>query len=229
VISLTPQIAANPPPPPALVTPPERGDVRAEASAATAPANAAPTAVQPFVDPDSTLSAPSEVVTAVPTSPPLVRMPEAAARSGELHSAAPRPRETMQSPAPVTAAAPRKLAALPPSSEDPRAAAPAQDRPSIMVLRGGRQNTPTQKVQTTAPRRLAALPQPSDAARTATDAPPIIVLRGRPSRYAQAGLVQPPQSAAQPLLTVIRGARPRPTGLEGLVQPGPLILHLPNR
>jgi hypothetical protein len=76
--------------------------------------------------------------------------------------------------------------------------------------------------------KLAALPPTSSPARTATDAPPIIVLRGgRGTRYALVGRVEPPQSAAYPLLTVIRGARPQ-VRLQPYVQPGPLILRVPN-
>jgi hypothetical protein len=95
------------------------------------------------------------------------------------------------------------------------------------VLRGGR---PQPNVQPAAPRKLAALSQADAAApaATATDAPPITVLRGAPSRFAQVGLPRLPQPAAHPLITVIRSTRRQPTGLEGLVQPGPLILRVPQ-
>jgi hypothetical protein len=53
------------------------------------------------------------------------------------------------------------------------------------------------------------------------------VLRGgRGTRYALAGRVAP-ALPAHPLLTVIRGARPQ-VRLHPYVQPGPLILRIPN-
>ena len=74
--------------------------------------------------------------------------------------------------------------------------------------------------------RLGAdlLCQRTTATQTATDAPPIMVLRGthRP-RYA---LASAPQPAPEPLLTVIRSARPRPLLLRPYVQPNALILHI---
>jgi hypothetical protein len=77
--------------------------------------------------------------------------------------------------------------------------------------------------------RLAALPPGSSSASTATDAPPIVVLRGvRGPRYALVGRIEPPQPAAHPLLTVIRGARPQLVRLVPYVQPGPLILRIPD-
>ena len=62
-----------------------------------------------------------------------------------------------------------------------------------------------------------------------TDAPQITVLRGGSlARYSQSVRTEPVSAAPQamPGIRVIRGARVRPTGLEGLVQPGPLILHI---
>jgi hypothetical protein len=78
------------------------------------------------------------------------------------------------------------------------------------------------------PRRLAAIPPQIETPRkpTATDAPPVLVLRGGPplARYAQVGKPTPPQS----VIKVVRGARPLPTGLEGIVQPGALLLRVPD-
>jgi hypothetical protein len=72
--------------------------------------------------------------------------------------------------------------------------------------------------------KVAALPSGSAANRTATDAPSILVLRGaRTTRYALARTTQAPP---EPLLTVIRGARPRPILLRPYVQPNALILHI---
>jgi len=65
--------------------------------------------------------------------------------------------------------------------------------------------------------------------RTATDAPPIIVLRGRPTRLASAMRIAPSHAAEPAVLTVIRGARPQRVRLLPYVQPGPLILHIPGR
>ena len=72
--------------------------------------------------------------------------------------------------------------------------------------------------------KVAALPPGAAATQTATDAPPILVMRGtRRPRYALAGI---PQSAPEPLLSVIRGARPRALILHPYVQPNALILHI---
>jgi hypothetical protein len=107
------------------------------------------------------------------------------------------------------------------------------DAPQITVIRGGRQRV----VASHAPAaekpkestRLAALPPAPSSAPTVTDAPPIIVLRGlRGPRYPFAGRIEPPQPAAHPLLTVIRGPRPQAVRLVSYVQPGPLILRIPD-
>jgi len=117
------------------------------------------------------------------------------------------------------------VAALPPAPES----APPQADTAPKVHRPLKAAAPKRA----APPRLAALP-PSNAAPdkpSVTDAPPIIVLRGGPrNHYALAGSSVPaltitPVSAA-PSVRVMRCARPRPTGLEGRVQPGPLILRL---
>jgi hypothetical protein len=73
--------------------------------------------------------------------------------------------------------------------------------------------------------KLAALPPVSTSGPTATDAPPILILRGSRNRYALASAPEPPP-AAEPLLTVIRGARPRPISLQSYVQPSALILRI---
>ncbi len=107
------------------------------------------------------------------------------------------------------------------------------DAPQIAVIRGGRQRLVASRAPAAEkPKenaRLAALPPGPSAAPTATDAPPIIVLRGlRGARYALVGRIEPPQPAAHPLLTVIRGPRPRAVRLVPYVQPGPLILRIPD-
>ncbi|MEJ0076116.1 MAG: hypothetical protein WDO17_11820 [Alphaproteobacteria bacterium] len=81
------------------------------------------------------------------------------------------------------------------------------------------QRTPTPQKQ-----KVAALPSGAAAAPTATDAPSILILRGgRRPHYALASV---PQGAPEPLLTVIRGARPRPVILHHYVPPNALILHI---
>lgn len=122
--------------------------------------------------------------------------------------------------APKPAATPKKLAALPPAAEVPRAAPVAPER-QITVIRGSRQPASTRSPVPEKP-RFASLP--THVRSTATDAPPILVLRGSRSRYA---LVSAPAPApvAQPLL-VIRGARSRPTILQHYVQPSALILRI---
>jgi hypothetical protein len=70
--------------------------------------------------------------------------------------------------------------------------------------------------------KFAALPPASP---TATDAPPILVLRGSRNRYALASAPEP-SPAVEPLLRVIRGARPRPINLQNYVQPSALILRI---
>jgi hypothetical protein len=123
---------------------------------------------------------------------------------------------------------------LPPSeTAAPRAAPIAADKPQITVIRGGRQRPAASRAPAAEkPKentRLAALPPASSPTPTATDAPPILVLRGvRGARYALVGRIEPPQPAAHPLLTVIRGARPQPVRLVPYVQPGPLILRIPD-
>jgi hypothetical protein len=105
----------------------------------------------------------------------------------------------------------------------------AADHPAITIIRGSRRSVsrqPASKLPVPEPQRqkVAALPSGSAANRTATDAPSILVLRGtRTTRYALARATQAP---AQPLLTVIRGARPRPILLQPYVQPNALILHI---
>jgi hypothetical protein len=100
------------------------------------------------------------------------------------------------------------------------------------VIRGGRQRAIASRTAAAEkPKehsRFAALPPGSSSAPTATDAPPIIVLRGARTRYAHVGRIEPPQPPAHPLLTVIRGARPQLVRLQLYVQPGPLILRIPD-
>jgi hypothetical protein len=125
---------------------------------------------------------------------------------------------------------PDKLAALPPPSASPRAATVAPEKPRITVIRGGRQPATSPRTPTAEKSRLAALP-PANAtpSQTATDAPPIIVLRGgRNTRYALASSTAAlPPAPTHPILNVIRGARPRLV-LYPYVQPGPLILRIPD-
>jgi hypothetical protein len=140
----------------------------------------------------------------------------------------PKPTETRPNAVAPPATKPEKLAALPPPSATPRAAAVASEKPQITVIRGGRQPATSRRAPTAEKSKLAALP-PATAAHspTATDAPPIIVLRGgRNTRYALASSATAlPPPPAHPILTVIRGARPRLV-LYPYVQPGPLILHI---
>ena len=108
----------------------------------------------------------------------------------------------------------RRLAALPPAA--------APDHPAVRIIRGSHQPGAKARAPVSPKQKIAALP--SGAAAAATDAPPILVLRGAgKARYALAGTAQP---AAEPLLAVIRGARPRPVILHHYVQPNALILHI---
>ena len=68
--------------------------------------------------------------------------------------------------------------------------------------------------------RLAALPPFSavPGKPTATDASPITVLRGRPTRYAQSVRTEP--VSATPVIRVMRPSR--------FIRPGPLILRVQN-
>jgi hypothetical protein len=77
-----------------------------------------------------------------------------------------------------------------------------------------------------ATRRLAAVPPAgANPGKPAASDAPITVLRGGPRlRSAQTG--RPQAQPAEVSITVIRGGRARATGLEGLVQPGPLILRI---
>lgn len=108
-------------------------------------------------------------------------------------------------------------------------AARSSDHPAITIIRGSRRSVgrqPASKPRVPEPQkqRIAALPAGAAATRTATDAPSILVLRGaRGVRYARAGVAHAPP---EPLLTVIRGARPRPVLLQPYVQPNALILHI---
>jgi len=125
-------------------------------------------------------------------------------------------------------AGPRKIAALPPPSAA-RAAPSTDETRQITIIRGGRRPTVT-RVEFPERSRLAALP-PARArtVTSATDASPILVLRGAPStRYASAARIEPPQMARHRLLTVIRGTRPRLVRLEAFRQTGPLILTIPD-
>ena len=107
----------------------------------------------------------------------------------------------------------RRTAALPPAARS--------EHPHISVVRAGpRPGRPSAPQK----QKVAALPSGTAAARTATDAPSILVLRGaRGPRYAAASA---PNSSPEPLLVVIRGARPRPVILQQYVQPNALILHI---
>jgi hypothetical protein len=109
-------------------------------------------------------------------------------------------------------------------------AATPTDRPTVTIIRGSRRahgRQPAAKPPTEPQKQqIAALPSGSAAARTATDAPSILVLRGaRGARYARSIT---PQIPPEPLLTVIRGTRPRPILLQPYVQPSALILHIRN-
>jgi len=107
--------------------------------------------------------------------------------------------------------------AAPPSVASP-------DHQDIAILRGSRRastnHLATARAREPQKQKVAALPSGTAAAPTATDAPPILVLRG--ARYATASAPPPPS----PLIAVIRGARPRPILLQHYVQPNALILHI---
>jgi hypothetical protein len=108
------------------------------------------------------------------------------------------------------------MAALPPHA--------VIDAPSVTIIRGSRRPTAAHHPRGAEKQKVAALPSGAAATRTATDAPPILVLRG--VRRAHYALANAPQGAPEPLLTVIRGARPRPVLLQHYVQPNALILHI---
>jgi len=96
----------------------------------------------------------------------------------------------------------------------------------MIIIRGAR--TMAHRPSTSAHLRRAVEKQklavlPSGAAANA-DAPPILVLRGTHSR--RHALASAPPSAPEPMLVVIRGARPRPVLLQHYVQPNALILHI---
>ena len=151
--------------------------------------------------------------------------------------AAPPPISLALAPPPEKAEPPLAASPVLPKTPDrpaktlPRAPAPPSattaGRPTI--IRGSRRSVthkPVSKPRAPEPQkqRVAALPAGSAAARTATDAPSILVLRGaRGVRYALAPTAQAPP---EPLLTVIRGARPRPAILQPYVPPNALVLHI---
>jgi hypothetical protein len=133
---------------------------------------------------------------------------------------------------------PPAFVALPKTPERPGKTSPrtpvspstkAVDHPTITIIRGSqrsasRQSASKAPIPEPQKQKVAALPSGSAANRTATDAPSILVLRGaRAARYA---LARTPQAPPLPLLTVIRGARPRPILLQPYVQPNALILHV---
>lgn len=115
--------------------------------------------------------------------------------------------------------------AAPPAASGHTSAPPAKFYAPPQGAEAARRSTEPERA---VPRRLAAVPPQSETPRKpiATDAPPVLVLRGGPppARYAQAGR-PPPQ---QTVIKVVRGARPLPTGLEGIVQPGALLLRVPD-
>jgi hypothetical protein len=109
-----------------------------------------------------------------------------------------------------------RMAALPPQTRF--------DTPSVTIIRGSRRPAVTHRVRAAEKRRLATLPPHSAPARIATDARPIAILRGAPTRrYAFASSAAPPEP-----LVIIRGARPRPSLLQYYVQPNALILRVPH-
>jgi hypothetical protein len=186
---------------------------------------------QPDLPPAAPVAEPPH---AIATAPPV----EARTNLPRILRAAPTATQPPPSVPATPPAAPEKIAALPPSeTAAPRAApqaAPAvPDTPRITVIRGGRQRAIAPRAPAAAKpnehRRLAALPPGSSPASTASDAPTIIVLRGaRLTRYALAARAEPPQPPTHPLLTVIRGPRPHLVRLQPYVQPGPLILRIPD-
>jgi hypothetical protein len=131
-----------------------------------------------------------------------------------------RPRGAI-APAPT----PKKHAALPRRIHTPDTGTPREthhERPQIVVVRGRRQPSSTPRLIAPEKSRIAALP----SRMTATDAPSILVLRGRGSpRYALVSAAKP-STAVPPLLAVMRGWRPRHISLQNYVQPSALILHI---
>jgi hypothetical protein len=108
------------------------------------------------------------------------------------------------------------MAALPPQT--------TFDAPALTIIRGNRRSGVARRARTAEKRKLAALPSHAPPARTATDARPIAILRGAPTRrYAFASSAVPPEP-----LVIIRGARPRPSLLQYYVQPNALILRVPH-
>jgi hypothetical protein len=108
-----------------------------------------------------------------------------------------------------------RLAALPPAA--------APDHPAVTTSRLSRQPGAKARAPGPAKQKIAALPSGA-ATQTATDVPPIVVLRG--ARGVRTALASVPQPAPEPLLAVIRGARPRPVILHHYVQPSALILQI---
>lgn len=118
----------------------------------------------------------------------------------------------------------------PARTSPPRPSTTTADHPTITIIRGSRRSVTHQPVsKPRAPelpqkQKIAALPSPAGATRTATDAAPILVLRGvRGSRYA---LASTPQASPEPPLTVVRGGRPHPVILQPFAPPNALILHI---
>jgi molybdopterin-biosynthesis enzyme MoeA-like protein len=92
------------------------------------------------------------------------------------------------------------------------------------MIRGSHRRTVAARARLPKNQKIAALPSGATATHTAIDAAPILVLRG--TRYPRYALAGAPPPAPEPLLTVIRGARPRPILLQPYVQPNALILHI---
>jgi len=152
----------------------------------------------------------TETLPVAPLSPPPNGVSAASPRQ-------PEPPESLTPPNPPQRSARprRRVAALPPQA--------VTDAPSVTIMRGSRRPAVTHHPRA-AEKKVAALPSGAEAARTATDAPPILVLRG--VRRAYDAPASAPRPAAEPLLTIIRGARPRPVLLQHYVQPNALILHI---
>ena len=151
---------------------------------------------------------------AVPAGPvPPAAAPQVASQPAAPTAEAPRPPARKQ----------ESTAALPQSPEKPTETPGVASEPQVGVVRGGR----SAATHPRAPQERQPIKQPrSQSVQTASDARPIIVLRGgRGPRYAMLAAAEP-SSQGESLPLVIRGTRPRPSGFHGYVQPGALILHI---
>jgi hypothetical protein len=220
----TPVVA---PPPPIAEPPPERvvtAPLRTEAAAPKIASRQRPISGQK----ESSERPPSPVAKPALASPPAPNQApsdQAASSTAPRNSIALAPPTDMPEQPPVASLRPRSSGRLLKSFRRTAAlpSAAASEQPHISVLRAGRRPGRTVRWHVPQRQRVAALPSGTAAARTASDAPSILVLRGaRTPRYA--ALASAPTSPNEPLLVVIRDARP--LIFRHYVQPNALILHI---